>query len=95
MATNKSTSNKWLLCHVLVYAIPFLIIFGWKFAMVNFCFHLVTDYFTSRATTALYKRQEWHWFFCVVGFDQAIHLTTLLLTFSWLSPVAFAGLHLR
>jgi hypothetical protein len=58
--------------------------FGWKFAAVTFLSHFATDWVTSRCTTALYKRQEWHWFFCVVGFDQAIHLTTLILTYHFL-----------
>ncbi len=86
MSIRKSTSNKWLLYHVSVYSLPFLL-FGWRFAMVTFCFHVVTDYFTSRWTTALYKKQEWHWFFCVVGFDQAIHITTLILTYHFLVAI--------
>lgn len=83
MALNKSSSNKWLGIHCLVYATSFLI-FGWYFALVTFFLHLVTDYFTSRGTSWLWKHNERHWFFTLIGFDQAIHLTTLILTFHFL-----------
>ena len=55
MATKKSSSNKWLLLHVAVYTIPFLM-FGWLFALVNGIAHLIVDYFTSRITTKLHKK---------------------------------------
>ena len=84
MAMNKSKSNKWLGIHVLVYSFPFLF-FGWKFALVTLAFHFVTDYFTSRGTSYLWKKEMRHWFFTLIGFDQAIHLTTLFFTYRFLS----------
>lgn len=84
MAKNKSTSNKWLLSHVSVYTIPFFI-FGWKFALVNGAAHFVTDYFTSRINSRLYKAGKIHEFFVGVGFDQAVHATTLVLTLEYLT----------
>jgi hypothetical protein len=83
MATNKSTSNKWLGIHVAVYTIPFLC-WGWKFALINGAAHFVTDWFTSRGTSYLWKREKRHWFFALIGLDQAIHMTTLALTYQWL-----------
>jgi hypothetical protein len=88
MATGKSTSNRWLAIHVLIYALPFLF-FGWKFALVTGLFHWATDYVTSRGTTFLWKRGKRHWFFTLIGFDQAIHMTTLLLTFQVLGLRSF------
>jgi hypothetical protein len=83
MALNKSKSNRWLGIHVVVYSCPFLI-FGWKFALVTGVFHFVTDYITSRGTSYLWRKEMRHWFFVLIGFDQAIHLTTLLLTYRFI-----------
>lgn len=77
MAKNKSTSVKWLSSHCAVYTL-FLLPIGWKFALINGVLHWVTDFFTSRATAYLWKKEERHWFFVVIGLDQAIHMTTLI-----------------
>lgn len=80
MAINKSTSNKWLAIHVGIYA-ACLIPFGPWFALVNFALHFATDWVTSRITSRLYKEGKRHAFFVVIGVDQALHLTALVLTF--------------
>ncbi len=79
MAINKSTNNKWLLIHIAVYS-SVLLVFGIKYALINGMAHLVTDYFTSRATSYLWKKEKRHWFFAVIGLDQALHLTVLFST---------------
>lgn len=83
MAKNKS-SNWWaLLFHVCVYSI-FFIALGWKFAVINGVLHFIVDAITSRITKRLWAKQQVHWFFVIIGFDQLIHYTCLLLTFNWL-----------
>ena len=42
--------------------------------------HLFTDYFTSRVSAWLYPRNR-HYFFVWIGFDQLIHIWTLLILY--------------
>ena len=79
MAKNKSSSNKWLTIHVIIYSLCF-IAFGWKYALLNGIMHWSTDFVSSRITTYLWKKQEVHWFFVVIGIDQALHMTALVLS---------------
>lgn len=79
MAKNKSSSNKWLLIHCAIYTAPFLW-FGWKYAAINGAAHFVTDWITSRGTAALWQKGERHWFFVLIGLDQAVHMTALVAT---------------
>ena len=83
MAKNKSSSNKWLTLHVSIYTLPFFW-FGGAFAVTNGIAHFITDYFSSRATSYLWQKEQRHWFFVVVGLDQAIHITTLFVTYGLL-----------
>ena len=86
MACNKSSHNGWLLWHVAVYSLLFLIFFGPVYAAVNAVLHFITDYITSRITAKLYTEDRTHEFFVVIGLDQAIHLTCLVITYNWLQP---------
>ena len=86
VALNKSRSNSILLQHVAIYG-AFLLPFGLVFALVNAGLHFVTDYCTSRATSALWKRNQRHWFFVVIGLDQAIHMTCLFASYVWLGDL--------
>jgi peptidoglycan biosynthesis protein MviN/MurJ (putative lipid II flippase) len=83
MAINKSSDNKWLALHVIIYTLP-LFWFGFWFALINGTLHYVTDYFTSRWTSRLWAEEKRHWFFVVIGLDQALHLTALFVTYSLL-----------
>jgi hypothetical protein len=66
-ASNKSKNDKALLKHVgnytLVFCIATPLIFGWptfamtEFVVVNFVFHLATDWCTSRITSHLFRKQ--------------------------------------
>lgn len=80
VAKNKSKSNKTLAFHCSIYAMP-LLWFGPLFASINGVLHFLTDWITSRWCSKLYYKGERHWFFVVIGFDQALHLTALILTY--------------
>jgi hypothetical protein len=79
MATNKSTSNKWLLSHVAVYSL-FLLPFGIGFALLNGILHFATDYVSSRQTSKAWAEKKTHKFFAIIGADQLVHSLCLVWT---------------
>jgi hypothetical protein len=52
-----------------------------SFCLLNAALHWVTDYFTSKQTKKLWEQQRVHDFFVMIGLDQFIHATCLILTF--------------
>ena len=78
MALNKSSSSLWLFIHSFIYGVCFFWL-GLSFVMAAILSHFLIDFFTSRWTKKLWLQNKRHWFFCVVGFDQALHLTVLYL----------------
>jgi hypothetical protein len=83
MALNKSKSNYWLTVHVFVYTVIF-IPFGPLFAIVNGLLHWATDWGSSRLTAYYHSKGMRREFFLVIGLDQAMHLSALILTYDLL-----------
>jgi hypothetical protein len=79
MAQNKSKSDMWLSLHILIYMLP-LSLLGWKYALINAFIHWHIDWISSRISSRMWAEKKVHWFFVVIGADQALHMTTLLLT---------------
>lgn len=87
-AKKKSTSNRFLFYHVITYSLLFFI-FMWilsrsfKFALlyfvITFITHFITDYITSRSVKKYYEKNDTHTMFFIIGLDQLIHYTTLIL----------------
>lgn len=90
IAKNKSKSNLVLLKHVSLYAVTFMG-FGILFAVINGAVHFAVDYFTSRLTGKLWQKGQVHNFFVVIGFDQALHITTLILTYALIADMEAKG----
>ena len=95
MAIHKSANwglNEAMSWHITSYALTFIVgmmVTGlpgpvaWWIAL-NSVAHYATDAVTSNATSYLWKRNERHWFFAVIGLDQLIHVLTLLITWHWI-----------
>lgn len=96
-ASNKSKNNEALARHVGTYTFVLFIgsaVIFWSaniaplkwiaFVLGNGALHFATDYCTSRWSSRLYAKQDWHNFFVVIGLDQLIHQATLAATMAWL-----------
>lgn len=77
MAINKSKNNKALGLHSFVYMLPFIPL-NMFYALINGILHFGIDYISSRMTSKLWDKKKVHWFFVIIGLDQAIHLTILI-----------------
>lgn len=91
MALNKSKSIRWLTVHVLTYTI---VLFGFSlllldvqtallFAGINGALHWITDFFTSKLTTAYYNNRRV--FFLIIGLDQFMHTAILIMAWEYLT----------
>lgn len=92
MATRKSSSVYWLTMHVATYTAVMAIgasslevlavdpdwIGVALFVAVTMVLHWMVDYVTSKMTSRLWAEQRVHDFFVVVGFDQLLHLVSLV-----------------
>lgn len=78
MASNKSSDNRALAMHCVVYGLVFILPFGALFAGTNAALHFGVDFVTSRITANLWREQRWHWFFVVIGVDQFVHYVCLI-----------------
>ena len=96
MSINKSKSIRWLTKHIGVYTIgwiPFTLLFmglsmnALWFLLLVFATHWITDYFTSKGTSYLWKQERVHDFFVLIGFDQFIHGITLLFLIDQFIPI--------
>ena len=87
MAINKSKSFKWLFAQTSVYSLmaflvglPFPLAIG--FYLYLFVTHSIIDGITSRITSYLWVKEQRHWFFVTIGFDQWLHYVTIFWFFS-------------
>ncbi len=76
MSKNKSTSNKALGLHCLIYGLCFLWL-GFVPAFILGSSHFIIDYISSRLTSWFFKRDDIHNFFVIVGADQFLHSMVL------------------
>lgn len=95
-AINKSKSNMWLASHVATYMLGlfvcgFLIfdsivdVLAW--VVVNVLIHFIQDWFTSRINSALWKKDQRHWFFVGIGADQFMHYCALIITYQQFTSI--------
>jgi len=84
IATLKSHNIKYLSLHCLIYSLP-MVIFGWKFALINGILHFIVDFITSKLTAYYWKINRIDNFFSIIGLDQGIHMTCLMLSLNYLS----------
>jgi hypothetical protein len=91
MAKNKSSNNRALSMHILVYtaflAVMIVVCLGKlsvAWLLLNAGLHWATDWCTSRITKRLWAAGDVHNFFVVIGADQLIHAMCLLWTAAYM-----------
>lgn len=91
-AKNKSTSLDYLLDHTIIYSfiiwVGMIFLLGEKaleFAGITLLAHTLTDYFTSKLNSKLWKKNQVHNFFVSIGFDQLLHYAQLFATYFYLT----------
>ena len=89
-AINKSTSNKFLFYHVMVYSLIWVFaIFAYTnkislslcFGTITFFTHYCIDWCTSRLEKKYFTEKDYHNGFLVLGFDQFLHYIQLFGTY--------------
>lgn len=91
-AKGKSTSFKCLINHTGTYTAPFVVagMFFYDhetiaiFTFITFVAHTITDYFTSKLNSRLWKAGNMHNYFVAIGFDQTLHYIQLFATYYFL-----------
>lgn len=85
MAENKSSNVTALMTHVSIYSLCFLpliyftdSILLFVFLVWNFVTHCIIDFFTSQWTTKFYQEKRMKAFWNTIGFDQFLHVVTLM-----------------
>jgi hypothetical protein len=83
------SANKWnnifvLGTHGVLYGLPFLPFFGWKFAVFNGVAHAMVDGITSQFTHYAYSNNNAQLFIFVVILDQLFHVAFLYQSLRWL-----------
>lgn len=91
IAQNKSSCSKVLSKHVIIYGLPFIILFGLSYGLINIVLHFIVDYITSRVTKRQWECKEVHNFFVTIGFDQWVHTSLLFITYVTLNSANMLG----
>ena len=55
------------------------------FAAITFTLHFLVDMVSSRVNSFYWSKQQWHYFFVSLGFDQLLHHLSLFATLKVLS----------
>lgn len=80
-------SGFFLVLILFIYGVQFMILLiplVISYVVLNMGLHWVTDYFTSKQTKRLWEAKKVHHFFVMIGFDQFIHATCLIVTYWFL-----------
>lgn len=80
--------NKHVALYMLLMFMFLFPLYGFKtilYVLFNGFLHWIIDSLTSRASNFFYKKQEIKLFWCVIGFDQFLHVALLFNTFYWLN----------
>ena len=70
-------STAWWNVAIMAKLTPILLVY---WVTLNGALHFTTDFFTSKITSVLWQKSDFHNFFVVVGADQLIHYTCLIVT---------------